>query len=407
MKRILLLTDAPSEPLYSPRVRYLISNLAKRGWKFTVVSERKPNTDFTFADCRHLQFPYYSDNAGLRNKLLWLADKLFNHKERLLYRFIKQHVERGEADVIFCSSFNTFPLPTAARLAKEWGRPFIADLRDIAEQWGDTSYAQHPIRTPLPPLNRFLTQKYINRSVRQRNAAIKRADELITVSPWHQQVLQRIHPSVHLIYNGFDEQTFRPKDVPTDTFNITYTGKVYDFRLRDPHLLFQALGELKQELKLPDKLHIHFYCETDIQPQLYALAKQYEILKCVHLHNFVTNKEVLDILWQSSISVILTNSVSNQGAHGIMTTKFFEALGVEKPVLCVRSDEECLAEVIRQTNAGIAATNVEEVKTFIKEKFCEWESKGYTRQAIRNKEAFTRNYQAEQFETLFTALCHD
>ena len=404
MKRILLLTDAPSEPLYSPRVRYLISNLSKRGWQFIVVSERKPHTDFTFADCKHIQFPYYSDDSSWHNKYLWFADKLFNHKERLLYRFIKKQVQQSEVDIIFCSSFNTFPLPTAARLAKEWGLPFVVDLRDIAEQWGETSYAQHPIRTPFPPLNRFLTRLYTRQTVRQRNNAIKQADELITVSPWHQQVLQRLHPSVHLIYNGFDEQAFRPNDVPTDTFNITYTGKIYDFRLRDPHLLFQALGELLQDGHLPDKLHVHFYCETDIQPKLYALAKQYDILKYVHLHNFVTNKEVIDILWHSSVSVLLTNSVSNQGAHGIMTTKFFEVLGVEKPVLCVRSDEECLAQVIRQTNAGLAATNVEEVKAFILNKYHEWKQNGFTRQAVHGKEQFSRQFQAQQFEKILSTF---
>ncbi len=84
-----------------------------------------------------------------------------------------------------------------------------------------------------------------------------------------------------------------------------------------------------------------------------------------------------------------------------MTTKFFEALGVEKPVLCVRSDEECLANVINQTNAGLAATNVEEIQTFICEKYHEWQKNGFTRQAVINKEQFSREKQAQQFEQLF------
>ena len=86
-----------------------------------------------------------------------------------------------------------------------------------------------------------------------------------------------------------------------------------------------------------------------------------------------------------------------------MTTKFFEALGVEKPVLCVPSDEESLAEVIRQTNAGIAATDAEQVRTFIKEQYAAWQAKGYTRQAVNQeqKKRFTRQYQARQFEQIF------
>ena len=409
MKRLLLLTDAPAAPLYAPRMRYLLSNLARRGWQCTVVSEKMPDTDFAFADCRHLQFPYYSDKQGLGNKIRWMADKICNRKERLYYRFITQHVDRADADCILCSAFHTFPLPTAARLARHWQLPLIADLRDLAEQWGETPYMQHPIRTPLPALNSYLTDRYTRLSIRQRNAALRTADELVTISPWHQKVLQQIHPSVHLIYNGYDEQTFRPNDIRTDTFNITYTGKIYDFRLRDPQLLFRALGELKQGGRLPDKVQVHFYCEQDIRPRLNELAEQYDILQLVHLHDFVRNDEIIDILWQSSVCVILTNSPEEQGTHGIMTTKFFEALGVEKPVLCVRSDEECLAEVIRTTHAGIAATTADEVKAFILDKYAEWQANGFTRQAVLPEQRllFTRDHQAQQFEELLQLHIHD
>jgi hypothetical protein len=67
----------------------------------------------------------------------------------------------------------------------------------------------------------------------------------------------------------------------------------------------------------------------------------------------------------------------------------------------VRSDEECLADAIEKTNAGIAATQVEQVKEFVMEKYHEWQENGYTRQAVVNKEQFTRQYEAAQFEQLF------
>ena len=83
------------------------------------------------------------------------------------------------------------------------------------------------------------------------------------------------------------------------------------------------------------------------------------------------------------------------------TVDFFENIGVEKPILCVHSDEECLADAIRKTNAGLAATNVEQVKAFVLEKYHEWKKQGFTRQQIINKEQFTRQHEAEQFEKLF------
>ena len=68
----------------------------------------------------------------------------------------------------------------------------------------------------------------------------------------------------------------------------------------------------------------------------------------------------------------------------------------------VRSDEECLAQVIKETNAGLAATNVEQVKEFISDKYAEWKTNGFTRQPVNQeaKKRFTRQFQSEQIEHL-------
>ena len=205
-----------------------------------------------------------------------------------------------------------------------------------------------------------------------------------------------------LIYNGYDEQAYTPKDEHSSAFIISYTGRIYDFSLRDPGLLFEALKQMADDATLPAELELHFYCEAALHEALQAKALAAGISDRLHLHGYVSNAEVLQVLRQSAISLLLTNKAGVNGAHGIMTTKFFEALGVEKPVLCVRSDEECLAEVIRDTNAGVAATTAEEVKAFVLDKYNEWQNKGFTRQAVNidKKQLFTRQYQAEQFEKL-------
>jgi hypothetical protein len=99
--------------------------------------------------------------------------------------------------------------------------------------------------------------------------------------------------------------------------------------------------------------------------------------------------------------LVLTTPIKQYGTHGMMGTKFYEILGVEKPCLCLNSDEECLAEAIKNTHAGLAATHVEDVKAFILEKYQEWKAKGYTHQLVINKEQFTRQHEAEQFEQVF------
>ena len=94
--------------------------------------------------------------------------------------------------------------------------------------------------------------------------------------------------------------------------------------------------------------------------------------------------------------------LTSKAAKGMMTTKFYEALGCEKPVLCFPNDEGVLATTIKQTNAGIATDDKEAIKAFILDKYKEWKKNGFTHQTVNQdlKQQFTRLYQAKQFEKL-------
>ena len=118
----------------------------------------------------------------------------------------------------------------------------------------------------------------------------------------------------------------------------------------------------------------------------------------------VSIQEVPNLLAESSVVLVLNYNSEANHTKGIMTTKFFEAVGVEKPVLCVRGDDGCLSQVIGETNAGVAASSVEDVKNFIREKYNEWQKNGFTRQNVKNKEYFCRENQAKQFIEIFNTL---
>lgn len=349
--------------------------------------------------------PYY--RGSKTDYLLWLADKLFNWKEKKLYKTIKQRLSADDFDIIFCSSFNLFPLLTAKRLCEEWNKPMVVDLRDIAEQWGKNNYTyiKRGLKTGNTWFNGIIANLYIQHSVAKRNNVLKQASAVTTISPWHKQLLGQINPNTHLIYNGYDEQTFTAQNKVNNKFIITYTGKIYNFNFHDPQLLFSALALIQEKYHLPD-IELHFYCEDEIHGQLIKLAHESGIEKITHIHSYVSSSQILEIIHNSSICLILTCKSTEDGSHGIMTTKFFEALGVEKPVLCVPSDEECLAQVIEETNAGVAAKTIEEVESFILDKYHEWQQNGFTRQKVNQsqKALFSRQRQAEQFMNIFNNL---
>ena len=123
--------------------------------------------------------------------------------------------------------------------------------------------------------------------------------------------------------------------------------------------------------------------------------------KLVSVYDYIPRDQVVVTMHKSSILMVMTLSHHKYNTHGMMGTKFYEILGIEKPCLCLNSDEECLAQAISDTHAGLAATNVEEVKAFVLEKYQEWKANGFTHQEVVNKEQFTRQRQTEQFEELF------
>lgn len=391
-KRILILCEAIAPPALSPRVITLIEWLQNNGWECVLITEECAEHPFHTDVCLNYQMPVYTHT---------LLDKLYWEKDKALYQFAKQKVDISSFDIIFCSSYYYFPLYAAHLLSQEYRIPLAVDLRDIAEQWGDICYFTRTI-TPFKKLNYWIGKLYERRQLSRRNQILHSANIVTTVSPWHKNLLAQYNKNTHLIYNGYDANTFMPQDIACDKFYITYLGKLYSTLLRDPRLLFESLRQLYEEELIDTKLvRVLFHTDTKGIEEIKCLGEQYQISPMLELNGYVPRQEILPIMHKSSILLVLTSKSTPNGTHGIMGTKFFENIGVEKPILCVRSDEECLADTIANTHAGLAASNIEDVKTFILEKYQEWKTRGYTRQPVINKEQFTRQHEAKQFELLF------
>lgn len=394
-KQILILCEAIAPPAFTPRVLTLAQYLQHQGWQCTILTEECEQQAFNTDICPIYQMPAYHN---------LLADKLFYAKDQALYRYAVAHLDMSRFDLIFCSTYYYFPLLAAKQLAQRYHLPLVVDLRDIAEQWGNQPYFTRRL-TPCKVLDYCIGKLYERKQLRLRNRILRFANAVTSVSPWHQQLLAQYNPHTHLIYNGYDEQHFVAKDVKTPFFQIAYLGKLYSTSLRDPRLLFAALQSLlTQGLIDPQLLRVRFHIDPDGQAQLHQLLQSYNLNQVIDIQGYIPRSEILDVMHQSSVLLVLTTQSTPQGTHGIMGTKFFENIGVEKPVLCVRSDEECLAQVIAQTNAGLAATTVEEVEHFLLNKYNEWLRNGYTRQAVTNKHLFSRQHQAEQFIHIFNRI---
>lgn len=398
-RKILIVTDS-FPPNFAPRMGLLSYHLEKMGWDVTIISEDNSEIHYNLPNLPKKVYRYnYQANASKTEYYLKSAlNLIYDHKTNSFLNKFYKEIKNEYFDLVLCSTFNEFPLNLAYKISKKLNIPLLCDIRDLAEQFGskiyDTNGQTHNY------IGRYFTNLLRKRRIQRRNYVLKKANAITTISPWHLDFIKRYNKNVYLIYNGFSEKDFIAKEVKSNSFDIVYTGRLLDLNTRNPELLFNAIEELKLE-----KLRIVWYVDKTSKEIISKELENYPITKSIsEINNLVPVSAIPNLLNKSSIILVLTNKSTEDGPKGIMTTKFFEAIGVEKPVLCVRSDEGCLSQVIKETNAGLAATNVEEVKSFITKKYKEWENNGFTRQEIVSREKFSRENQAKQFVEIFNSL---
>ena len=123
-------------------------------------------------------------------------------------------------------------------------------------------------------------------------------------------------------------------------------------------------------------------------------------------NGYVAANRIPRIFNESSIILQLTNVSTGKGPKGIMTTKLFESLAVEKPVLCVKNDKGCIEETISESGAGISASTAEEAYDFILKQYQIWKEKGLTAANVHKEvmRKYSRKEQAQQFVDIFKSL---
>ena len=401
MKRILILTDPFTPPAYVPRVRFIAQYLQDKGSEVVVCTERllseKRVTDYGFI--LH-QMPYYKFQ-GWKSKAEWcykfLNQLAFGTKDKAFTHYCLSQLNDKNFDIILCSCFHTFPLPTARALAQYYSVPLVVDLRDIEEQCHGTSYYAHKV-PHLFGLGKSVPRLYRKVNLKRRNKVLENAAAVTSVSRWHVDVLSKYNPNTHLIYNGYDANIFIPKQVKNSHFSLCYTGRLYEPVMQDPTLFFEAIHSLLEKGFIKsDDLRLDFYVDYISKHKLESYVKRFKLQKWTFFHDFVPTREVPKILQESSVILVFSNIADRQSANGIMTTKFYEALGVEKPILCVRSDEAYLAKLIELTECGVAAENKKQVEKFILKQYKQWQEQGYTHMDINPtvKEEYSRHRQTE------------
>lgn len=399
-------------PAFAPRMGYLCKYLRKAGWEPVVVTEQINEDMYSFlSDYAEVTYVnYYPIKKRFLKRLEWvgvqLLDFFFDYKDRKMLKVVKEIAGKNQFVGVLCSVYRTFPLSVAQKVAELYHLPFVADTRDIIEQYASNEYIAHPARIS-PCIDKKINALFKKRWLKKRNKALRKANCVTTVSPWHVEMMRPFNSDVRLIYNGYDPELFYPETIKTPEFRIVYTGRLVSLATRDPRVLFQAIRELSDEhLIKPADFRVQWFMDKASWDTILPLIEDYGIADYMDYKGYVSADDIPRILNASSVLLQLANKADESGPKGIMSTKLFEAFAVEKPVLCTRSDESFLEATIAKAHAGTSARRKQEAKSFLLNCYEEWKEKGYTTVKVNHEvvESFSRKKQAEQFMQLFMEL---
>ena len=410
MKKILIICDF-FPPDTAPRMGYLCKYLPELGWEPVIIAEKVNQNLFPALignqAVRYVNF--YPDKNKYVRKLkrffTVIADFLFSYKDSVFTKLALQETKQHHFDLILTSSYRTFPLKAAYNVSRKKNIPLVVDLRDIMEQAMGSEFI-HDKLSGNKYLNNLIIPVYRKKLLSLRNKVLRYAQHVTTISEWHVQMLKQYNNKVDLIYNGFDTELFYPVEKKTHQFKIVYTGKLINLEMRDPTMLFEAVADLsKKGILNSESCRIQFFTDNKSKHLVDKIAREFSVEEYVDYFDMVPSNLVPDILNESSVLLLLTNK-SDTGPKGIMTTKFFEYLAVEKPILCVRSDEDCLEKAIGEAQAGLAARETGDVVRFLAEKYEEWKHNGLTTIVLDKTDIqkYKRDYQAKQFVKIFESL---
>jgi glycosyltransferase involved in cell wall biosynthesis len=261
-------------------------------------------------------------------------------------------------DVILSTYNPTVPHLIASKFKRQTSIPWVADYRDL---WSHNPYLKK-------------TQPFQYVEERWEKRVMRNCDYFVSVSEPLAKDLEAFHSKkAEVIFNGFDEEDFKDIVPPTVKFTITYTGQIYSPTI-DPTPLFEALAELKKEGTIsPDNIEVRFFGKFLVHDPI-ALSKQYSLDGIVKTYGFIPFNE--SIKKQKESTILLLMVWNDPLAAGVVTSKIFEYMAAQKPVLAIGYHGGSLENLMRESGIGIVVNKASQVKEILTKWLGEFEQNG-------------------------------
>lgn len=298
---------------------------------------------FPFFARAYKNFRYYPERE------IYLLDSFVNEASKI--------IESNKIDLIFSSSFPITSHIVAAKIKQKYNLPWLAEYRDL---WSINNLNAKPF--PLSLMEKWLEKK-----------TMVFADAFVTVSQTLAGLLTNFHhKKTYVVANGYDKEdiVFKKNFKSLPKFVITYTGTTYNLK-RNPKLLFQALSCLISEGVIKHNSFIVRFIGSDAG-MINHFAKKYGIE--VEPHDKISHEETL--YYQSQSHVLLLLNFDKPYEKGILTTKVYEYMSAQKPILGIGYKDEMLLRLFDQTKTGAMCDNLDEVLMVLRKYICEYQKNG-------------------------------
>lgn len=400
-------------PNWAPRIGYLVKYLSRSGFFLYVVSGVK-NTKSVFnflegyAEEVHFVKEVKLRRYDPRNLLEYFLARRESRGELKMEMLAIDISKRVKFDLILTTTCDITPTFTAHKISQKLKIPLIVDFRDMPEQLPNDKIRSIFSKSILNIMLRSITYPFYKS---YRKYIVKAAGATTTISPFHYGILNEISGNCNLIYNGFDKEIFFHKpEIRTEKFHIVYTGTIGNATDRNPDYFLQALKKLADDGVIsPLSLQCKFYCGNVEGSDLFLAVKKLKLTNYFDFKEYVAADKVPEVLHSASILLLLSNKVCANGPKGVLQTKFFEYLAVNKPLLCTSSDEDQIEDIINTVGAGVSARSAGQAYDFILQNYKAWKLNGCTKGSADMDKInfFSREKQAYQFIELFKRVVKD
>ena len=302
--------------------------------------------------------------------------------------YLWNHLKENKYDLSLSIFSPHFHHKLAYEINKEFDIPYVLDFRDL---WSNRIVHKNYSPSIVEKLQDVSVKYFWKRWLGQAMFFS------ITSEEWKNKINSFSSTKGVVVYNGFDSEVKEGKKIGDlkSKFNIVHTGSLY--HNQDLTLFLEAYCSFLKTVKNPQSIHLYLIGAKRIEAKtLISKIDPSEMLaSMLPRHSYtITERMPRNEAVNFLASANLLWMPSFPDSPGTISGKFFEYLGIEKPIIVTPSGNEDIDSILNETKLGESLSINKEIVAYL--------SSLYSNQYAfkKNKEAILRYSRESQVKVM-------